>query len=335
MKGMASRSATTRNAPPGPNERLAIPTGVRVDLDDLIRLGQRPYRLPLSPLRRTREMLSGGNLSRFRARGMEYAESRAYLPGDDIRSMDWRVTARTGRPHTKLFQEERDRPVILITDFSPSMFFGTRSAFKSVVAAHTAAILAWSAMRGGDRIGGLVTSESNHAELRPAGGRRGVLQLLRALCDLGRSQRPAGSAGDSLLLGSLAKARQVVRPGSLVIMISDFYGLDERTEQSISSLRQHNDMIACWVVDPLEVKAPPAGRYAVSDGSATTMIDTAPRETALAYAQYFESRRAEIQAACTRQDVPVVRIDTGRDVEAALRTGLVAARSRATHGYRR
>ena len=121
----------------------------------------------------------GGYVSPYRGRGMEFEEVRAYQPGDDIRNMDWRVTARTGRPHTKLFREERERPVLFLVDLGPSMAFGTRVAFKSVVAARAAALLAWAARDNGDRIGGIVFAGKRHRELRPAARERGMLPFSR------------------------------------------------------------------------------------------------------------------------------------------------------------
>src|SRR4051812_8187740 len=119
--------------------------------------------------------------SRFRGRGVDYVESRAYQPGDDIRQMDWRLTARSGRPHTKVFQEEREQSVLLLVDCNASMHFGSRVRFKSVQAARTAALVAWAAVHGGDRVGALGFGPGLNAEVKPGGGPRGALQVLRAL----------------------------------------------------------------------------------------------------------------------------------------------------------
>lgn len=219
-------------------------SGVEVSVDDLIGLRFRAQRLELGIARRARHSMTGAHGSRFRGRGMEFAESRIYQPGDDVRSIDWRVTARTGRPHTKLFQEERERPVILLVDLGVSMFFGTRTAYKSVLAAETAALIAWAAMHGGDRVGALVAGRSHHLELEPVSGRRGVLRVLRALAALSR-QESNDEEQQVKLCDSLLRARHVARPGSLLVVISDFYGLDEEAAGHLSRMRQHNDMLAC------------------------------------------------------------------------------------------
>ncbi|MCY3731458.1 MAG: DUF58 domain-containing protein, partial [Rhodospirillaceae bacterium] len=144
----------------------ALASPARIELAELIGLKRAGESLRVGALR-VRALDSGGHLSRFKGRGVEFDESRPYEPGDDLRHMDWRVTARTGKPHTKVFREERDRPVILWLDLRRPMLFATRGAYKAVRAAQTAALVAWSAVANGDRLGGLVFSEREHVELRP------------------------------------------------------------------------------------------------------------------------------------------------------------------------
>jgi uncharacterized protein (DUF58 family) len=298
-------------------------SGVEASIDDLIGLRLRARRLELGIARRARHSMSGAHGSRFRGRGMEFAESRIYQPGDDVRSIDWRVTARTGRAHTKLFQEERERPVILLVDLGASMFFGTRTAYKSVLAAETAALIAWAAMHGGDRVGALVAGRSAHLELKPVSGRRGVLRVLRALAAL---SRPAKDDEDQHigLCDSLLRARHVARPGSLLVVISDFYGLDEDAAGHLSRMRQHNDMLACWIHDVLEREPPPPGRYGVSDGWQTATLDTTGRRARARYAASFAAQFERLRATLGRLAIPLLPIATGDDVAEALRRGASA-----------
>ena len=298
-------------------------SGVEASVDDLIGLRFRAQRLELGIARRARHSMIGAHGSRFRGRGMEFAESRIYLPGDDVRSIDWRVTARTGRPHTKLFQEERERPVILLVDLGASMFFGTRTAYKSVLAAEAAALIAWSAMHGGDRVGALVAGHSHHLELEPVSGRRGVLRVLRALAALSR-QTSNDEEQQIKLCDSLLRARHVARPGSLLVVISDFYDLDEEAAGHLSRMRQHNDMLACWIHDRLEIEPPPPGRYDVSDGWRTATLDTL---SSRARARYTESFGARVEAMCAtlgKLAIPLLPIATGDDVAETLRRGASA-----------
>lgn len=224
--------------------------------------------------------LAGAYRSRFRGRGVDFLESRNYQPGDDIRNMDWRVTARTGRPHTKVFQEERERPVLVVVDASPSLFFGTRSRLKSVAAGQMGAAIAWAAVRRGDRIGGFLFAPGRHREFRPAGGRRGAMRMIQGLVDWLNPESAAGGQGaDDFNSGEplsvvLERVRHTARPGSLVIVLSDFFGLDEDCNRHLSRLRQHNDIIGCQVLDAAEEHLP-AGRYPISDGQDTSILDIA------------------------------------------------------------
>lgn len=298
-------------------------SGIQASVDDLIGLRFRAQRLALGIARRARHSLIGAHGSRFRGRGMEFAESRIYQPGDDVRSIDWRVTARTGRPHTKLFQEERERPVILLVDLGASMFFGTRTAYKSVLAAETAALIAWAAMGGGDRIGALVAGRSHHLEVEPVSGRRGVLRVLRALAALSR-QESNDEEQQIKLCDSLLRARHVARPGSLLVVISDFYDLDEEAAAQLSRMRQHNDMLACWIHDGLEIAPPPPGRYEVSDGWQTATLDTVGRRARARYAASFGARFEALCATLGRLAIPLLPIATGDDVAETLRRGASA-----------
>ena len=310
---------------PAPSSATAHPhrpKGAVPELDALLGLRGQARRLDLRPGRRAPDPLSGTRPSRYRSRGMEYAESRAYLPGDEIRNMDWRVTARTGRPHTKLFQEERERPVMLAVDYGPSMFFGTRVAFKSVVAAHAAALVAWAALRHGDHVGAVIAAPEREVEIRAAGGRRGVLRVLRALHAQARLPEAPGRGGASRLADLLARTRRVARTGSLALVLSDFYGLDEAGEGALALLRRRCDLIGVHVIDPLERDAPPPGRYAISDGRAVTVLDSSGRAFRERYRRDFRVRAEQIRGVFARLGSPLLTLSTDAAVEEALRVAL-------------
>lgn len=242
-------------------------------LDDLLELRHGAHALGLAAHHRVNSALVGLYASVFRGQGMDYEETREYREGDDIRNMDWRVTARTGRAHTKVFQEERERPVLVVLDAGPTLYFGTRRRLKSVAAGQMAAAIAWAAVRRGDRIGGFFFAPGRHRELRPAGGRRGAMRLIQGLVDWLQPERhPTGEP--EKLSSALERVRHTVRPGSLVIIVSDFFGLDEHCNRHLSRLRQHSDVIGCQVVDEAEYGLP-AGRYPITDGEQSTILDTA------------------------------------------------------------
>jgi len=263
---------------------------VRVSLTGLIRLNQAAVGLKLRHAG-IRAAQGGNYLSSFKGRGMEFDETRPYTPGDDIRNLDWRVTARTGKTHTKLFREERERPVFLAVDARAPMFFATRGVFKSVMAARLAAIVAWSAQRHGDRIGGQIFSETGSLELKPEHGRRAVLHLLQELArvePLAIVSRGKGTDFED----ALARLNRHARPGSLVFIFSDFRKLTGAGESSLIRLRRHCDVALVFIHDPLERQLPVSGRYHFSDGVRELSLDASPAAAAThgrRFAQHLEA----------------------------------------------
>lgn len=304
------------------NSNSALNPATRPSLDALIALRQQAGKLDLGRRQAARAQLSGGHASRFHGRGMDYQESRIYQPGDDIRSMDWRVTARTGRPHTKLYQEERERPVVLCVDLNPGMFFASRGALKSVIAARAASLIAWAAAAHGDRIGALLFNGDHH-ELPPRGGKHGVLRLIRQLVaqsdPLKNLQQPPHPGG---LNAALSRLRRVSRPGSLIFLLSDFYGIDEETGKHLTRLRQHNDVFAIQILDALELAPPPPARYGVSDGQHTGILDTHSATARQAYADFFAQHHQTLRELMRSRAIPLLQLSTDDDVAAVLRRGL-------------
>lgn len=307
-----------------------IDPNVRVSVEDLIGLRRRVEGLRFKRGQPSRSVITGAHRSRFRGRGMDYQESRHYQAGDDIRNMDWRITARAGRPHVKLYEEERERPIVTLLDLGPSMFFGTRGAFKSVTAARLAALVGWAAIANHDRIGALLFNGEHH-ELQPAGGRRSVLRLIRALAKAGDPAAGlAHVAEPGALSRALARLRRVARPGSLVFVISDFYSIDAETGRHLGRLRRHSDVVACQVADPLELAVPPAGRYGISDGARTGVLDTRSHRGRSGYEAYLARHQAAVLDLTAGRGIPLIRFSTGDDPAARLAAGLdVIGRRRA------
>ena len=307
--------------------------GVRVTLRELLALRGEARRLDLAPRGKVLATRSGGHLSRFRGRGMEFDEARIYQPGDDPRNMDWRVTARAGRPHVKLFREERERPLWLLVDQGPAMRFGTRVAFKSVVAARAASLLAWAAVERGDRVGGLLFDEQGRFERKPAARTQGLLPLLQALAvgpglmgsgvGTGSSSsgfdRPAGLADLSAaaeLLVSLA------RPGSLIFVLSDFAGLTTDRAGWLARLGRASEVVLVHVRDPLEEMAPPPGRYPITDGLRRGLLDTDNRNRRQAWQARFQAHRATLERLAHHHQAHLLWLSTAEPVGPALALGL-------------
>jgi uncharacterized protein (DUF58 family) len=276
---------------------------VQVELADLIALRPVGEALKL-PGSRVRVQGAGGHLSKFKGRGVEYDESRPYQVGDDLRTFDWRVTARTGKPHTKIYRDERNRPVLVWLDLGRSMHFATRGAYKSVIAAETAALIAWAAVANGDRLGGLVFSGDRHRELRPRLGRRAALALLSAAAepafhtdDADHASATATATAPDTASQALDRLTRVIRPGSLVFLLSDFHGLGADAERQLWQLRSHADLVLVHIHDPLEGELPPPGRYRIQQGARTLVIDTASRAARERYRERSEAHRERLRAA--------------------------------------
>ena len=194
--------------------------------------------------------LSGGYISKIKGRGMEFDEARHYQPGDDIRAIDWRVTARTGKTHTKVYREERERPVFIMTDVGATMQFGSTIQLKSVLAGHLSALLAWSAKQRGDRVGGLVFNSQTHQEIKPANRDQSVLHLLQQMTALQTSQPLQVPPHKAPVVDALQRARRLAKPGSLVCIVSDFEQLNERGMQHLQHLKQHCEVRCYQITDP-------------------------------------------------------------------------------------
>ncbi len=294
--------------------------------EDLIALQRHATKLGVHRAAPARARLAGGHLSRFRGRGMDYQESRPYQAGDDVRSMDWRVTARTTTPHTKLYQEERERPVILFVHLHAGMFFGTRGMLKSVVAARAAALLAWAAMERGDRVGAMIVNAA-HCELPPRGGKAGVLQLIRQLVAHTDPRAPTDAAIGSLN-AALGRLNRVCLPGSQVVLLADFHGIDDESGKLLHRLRRHNDVLALQIADPLEISPPPPARYGVAVGGDQDVLDLRSHAARRAYQDYFDAHHQAVATVMRRHAVPLGRLTTDQDLVVTLRDVLVAGTAR-------
>jgi uncharacterized protein (DUF58 family) len=289
--------------------------GIHVGLPELIAQRLRARRMR-RPALRVAGHRAATHESRFRGRGVDYVESRIYQPGDDIRLMDWRVTARSGKPHTKLFQEEREQSVLLLVDCNASMRFGTRTRFKSVQAARTAALLAWSAVHGGDRIGALGFGPQLDAEIKPGGGARGALRVLRALVEW--NAQGAGDGAVAPLSQVLQRARRLARPGSRVIVLSDGFSADDAAEASLALLADHCDVAAIVLCDPLEMAPPPPARYALRSEAGRMLLDFSAARTRADWPHWFDQRRATLLRMLDRRALRWAMLDTRAEPDAAL-----------------
>jgi uncharacterized protein (DUF58 family) len=252
---------------------------------------------------------------------MEFEEHRPYQAGDDVRNIDWRVTARTGSPHTKIYREERERPSLFCVDYRRSMLFATRGVFKSVMAARAAAMLAWGCNHHGDRVGGLIFSEAQHVELRPQRGNTAVLKLIQALV----RAHPSAPYSDAALSMDrpMARLRRVARPGSLVCIASDFRGWNEYAESHLIQISRHNAVWLLFIADPVETALPPGGVYGIAYGRRRVIIDTRSRTARDTYSARFDQRRNHFETLCRHHGMSMLSIGTQADLPEVLRNELV------------
>lgn len=289
----------------------ADPEGWFAPLAELVALKTRVRSRRAMPLA-SASGIPGGRAPGRLNRGMEFAESRPYRAGDDARSIDWRQTARRGSPFTKLFREEHERPVHLLVDLGASMRFGTRVAFKSVVAARIAALLAWQAAADGERVGGMVCG-CGRREVRPQARHHGALALLRQLAEA--SALPPDTA--SSLAPALAAMSHTVRPGSIAILVSDFHALDDALAHSVAALSLRIDVGLVQVVDNFE-SSPPRGTYRVNDGKRDMTLDLVGDAGRAAYLAPFAKRCALLEKLARHPHVRLLTLATHEDPARAL-----------------
>ncbi len=278
----------------------------------------------LTSIKKATSAISGLHDSRFRGRGMDYQESRIYQAGDDIRNMDWRVTARTGDAHTKLFQEERERPIYLVVDTNNSLHFGTKTQFKSVLASKVAALLGWSSVQQGDRIGVLTYGINGVHIVKATAGKRGMMgmmsHLIKAFDPDHTNQQAPHEQHD--LDQALKQLRTIIRPGSLVIVISDFYALGVDAKRHLLQLRKHNDVLGVKISDPFENQMPLPALYGVQTSQRPRVLDTKQNRTQQKLKNKQLNHIQSLKDNIIKAGVPLIPIQTNDPWVNTLKNGL-------------
>lgn len=295
------------------NDRADNVPGIDIKVDDLVRVRGQLSGLALTNNQRRASYRSGAREVRIRGRGMEYEESRAYVYGDDVRTMDWRVMARTGEAHTKIFAEEKERRFLLAVDLSASMFFGTRFSFKSWAAAQVAAHAGWLASFAGDRIGGLIVSPAAHHEVRPGKTRSGLLGVFHHLAGVSKIDLPPDMARNRLNF-LLRELNRVVKPGSIIALITDFIGLDEQSLEILWPIIKHNDVNAYWIHDDTEINTWPEGHYQVLVDQQKVEFDLSGSASDTWLSQWQQEHRNRIESLTSQFDIPLLPVSCNRAI---------------------
>jgi uncharacterized protein (DUF58 family) len=302
--------------------------GALISTDNLIAIRHLATLLPIHKQKKVLNEMAGIHTSNLRGRGVDFSEVRSYQPGDDIRAMDWRVTARTQKPHIKVFREERERPVMVVCDLRSSMFFGTQHGFKSVLAADIVSLFSWSAFNNGDRIGALLFDDSHETDIRPKPGRKQVMHVLHELSqfkqpqDTNDSNRHNSTAKNSRLADMLRHTRRVTRPGSTVYFISDWQDFDDDCERQLFQISKHNDVVAINIFDAFEQNILPLGSYPLTDGNQRLQLECYSKSQGLKHQQAFERRQQTLKQRTLKLGIPLISLQAKDDIITELRKGL-------------
>lgn len=292
-----------------------LPKGHKVSAERLVEGRHVAQSININAQSKALALLAGRRKIRQRGRGVDFEEVRLYAPGDDVRSIDWRVTARSGDPHTKLFQEDREQPIVLLVDLRSPMWFGSKNCFKTVLASHIASVLAWAGLDAGERVGGIAMTNSGLFEIKPQRSKRSVLRLLRLMeSATAPSAASPSDASDSWSL-ALSQLKSLSRPGARLMLISDFTDLlaDTAVEKTLRDIVSHRQVVCFKITDPLDAELPPSGKYALTDGNKQIKMDTSLQRLRSAYKDDFERAHAEVTEYLRRYQVPLVPVDTSEN----------------------
>lgn len=291
-----------------------IDTRCHVDFAHLRSLEGKAKSLTFLPRQPARSALNGRHASRMRGRGLNFEELRDYLPSDDVRSIDWKVTARTGKPYVRVFTEERDRPALIVVDQRMSMFFGSKLNMKSVTAAECAALAAFRILDQGDRVGGIVFGDQIIAEVRPQRNKLALNRFLTVLADANSALRADTPDVVPVSINQVLHSVARIAPRNhLLIIISDFSEIDGQTRGLISGISRHNDVVLGLVSDPFAEYLPKDAKLVVSDGTLQVAIDTGNQKTHQKLSELARGRLAEILDWQRATGVPVLPLSSAED----------------------
>ena len=303
---------------------------IQIRASDLIRLRKYASTIDFSKARRTSNVLGGGRRSAFRGRGLDFEESRLFQPGDDVRTIDWRVTARRGEPHTKVFQPERERAVVLVVDVGASMAFASQGRLKSVLAAHVAALVGWMSVSQGDKVGAFIVADEQHREIRPTTQGATLLRVFNALEQLQvtkpyEAPKSTESPGTpSSIDRALRRLAEAIRPGSLIFLAADFWRMTASGESDFTQCAQSSELVCGFTFDPWEQNLPGTDGYAFSDGRTSLTLHGDDHRIRAAYRQRFENHVSRLQSLCRRNQAHFLSLSTAEQPLSALRRGLAA-----------
>lgn len=302
------------------NQKNNSSYGAYTSLEGLINLRNLAKDVRLQTRASSSAVMDGDSRTRFRGRGMEFSEVRPYQPGDDIRNIDWRVTARTQSPYTKLFQEEKERPVYLLVDQRSPMFFGSSNVFKSVYAAELACVIAWAALANNDRIGALLFGDVKQKDLRARRGKHAVLNLIHELHAFNTQLKsPVAEAQEHQLQDMLMDLRRVARPGSAIFIISDFHDYSAVCDESLAVLSRHTDVSVIHINDKLEAQLPRNKLLSISNGKNKLNISGNAAHLYEKFSRQFNEKLQSLRSASQRSRITFASMDVAIPISERVR----------------
>jgi len=301
-------------------ETNKYPKNIFISLNELLKMEHlsRGFSL-LASKQKVRSVLGGKHASKLRGRGLDFEEVRNYVPGDDIRNIDWKVTARTQKTHSRVYSEEKEKPTLIVVDQSKSMFFGSQSRTKSVVAAELAALTAFKVLKEGDRVGGIVFADNGIDIVYPKRDRKNILHFLEKIVNRNRElidSKPV--AFDKALAETLAKVKNIVTHDFLVVVISDFHRYRPELVKFISRISRHNDVILAKIYDPME-QSIPAKKLIAGDGEKQLLIDGENASIRQEFRMHFDVDFEKFKAQMKKHRIPVLSVNTVDETDVQLK----------------
>lgn len=276
--------------------------GIYATLEDLVEQKQYTNFINYHNKKTSYSRTAGDIKSAFKGRGMEFAEIRAYEYGDEVRDIDWRVTARKTVPYTKIYHEEKNRDIYVFLDLSPSMVFGTKKELKSVSAAKIAALLGWVSFENKDKFGCFIFDGKESFFFKPQNSRANLLAILKKISDITKNitEEPKQAALSRSFEINLKKVQKNIKSKAAVFLISDFYNFDDKVKKSLVALSRKGSLFLIDVFDKVEEKSPMAGEYMINNGSKNVVFDTRDKGFKDGYAEYFVHKNQSIKEFCTK-----------------------------------
>lgn len=301
-------------------DNIKYPENIFVSLNDLLKMEHlsRGFSF-LASKQKVRSILGGKHASKLRGRGLDFEEVRNYVPGDDIRNIDWKVTARTQKTHSRVYSEEKEKPTLIVVDQSKSMFFGSQKRTKSVVAAELAALTAFKVLKEGDRVGGIVFADNGIDIIYPKRDRKNILRFLEKIVFRNRELKDSKPVEfEKALTETLGKVKNIVTHDFLVVVISDFQRYRPELVKFITRLSHHNDVILAKVFDPME-QSIPKKKIIAGNQEKQLLLDGENDAMRKKFQNQFDDEFDVFKSKMKKHRIPVLSLDTINDTDVQLK----------------